>query len=111
MIQQVKAIWGSQVIRVGGVPKDSRYAHIMIDADYHMKKVSLGAQKFSGVDSYLDLKVSDAKERIAQGDDMIPPGLSFNRFWFSVEKEFPIFTEDEGIVWVKACPIVLFTEK
>jgi len=42
---------------------------------------------------------------------MIPPGLSFNRFWFSVEKEFPIFTEDEGIVWVKACPIVLFTEK
>lgn len=111
MIQQVKGIWGSQVIRVGGVPRDSRYAHIMIDADYHMKKVSLGAQKLSGIDSYLDLKVSDAKERIAQGDDMVPPGLSFNRFWFSVEKEFPIFTEDEGIVWVKACPIVLFTEK
>ena len=111
VIQQIKGIWGSQLIRVGGVPRDSRYAHIMIDADYHMKKVSLGAQKISGIDSYLSLKVSDVRERIARGDDMVPLGFSFNRFWFSVEKEFPIFTEDEGIVWLKACPIVLLTEK
>jgi hypothetical protein len=109
--QQVKAIWGSQLVRVGGVPRDSRYAHIMIDADYHMKRVSLGAQKLPGIDSYLDLKAYDVKGRIAQGDDTVPPGLSFNRFWFSVEKEFPSFTEDEGIAWLKACPIVLFTEK
>ena len=111
MIQQVKGIWGSQLVRVGGVPKDSRYAHIMIDADYHMKKVSLGALKISGINSYLDMKVSDAKERIAQGEDTIPSGMSFNRFWFNIEKEFPAFTEDEGIVWLKACPVVLFTEQ
>jgi len=111
MIQQVKSSWGPQLVRVGGVPKDSRYAHIMIDADYHMKKVSLGVLKISGVNSYLDMKVSDAKERIAQGEDKIASGMSFNRFWFSVEKEYPAFTEDEGIVWLKACPIVLFTEQ
>jgi hypothetical protein len=111
MIQQVKASWGPQLVRVGGVPKDSRYAHIMIDADYHLKKVSLGVLKISGVNSYLDMKVSDAKERIAQGEDKIASGMSFNRFWFNVEKEFPAFTEDEGIVWLKACPIVLFTEQ
>lgn len=111
MIQQVKGSWGSQLVRVGGVPKDSRYAHIMIDADYHMKKVSLGNLKISGVNSYLDMKLSDAKERIAQGEDKLPAGMSFNRFWFSVDKEFPAFTEDDGIVWIKACPIVLFTEQ
>jgi hypothetical protein len=111
MIQQVKASWGPQAVRVGGVPKDSRYARIMIDADYHMKKVSLGNLKVSGVNSYLDMKISDAKERIEQGEDKIPAGMSFNRFWFSIEKEYPLFTEDEGIVWIKACPIVLFTEQ
>lgn len=111
MIQQVRGIWGSQVTRVGGVPKDSRYAHFMIDADYHMKKVSLGVQKVSGINSYLDMKVSDAKQRIEKDDDMLPSGLSFNRFWFSVKREFPVFTEDEGIVWIKACPIDLFTEQ
>jgi len=111
MIQQVKASWGPQMVRVGGVPKDSRHAHIMIDADYHMKKVSLGVLKISGVNSYLDMKVSDAQQRIAQGEDKIPSGMSFNRFWFNVEKEFPAYTEDEGIVWTAACPIVLFTEQ
>jgi len=111
MIQQVKASWGPQTVRVGGVPKDSRYAHIMIDADYHLKKVSIGNLKISGVNSYLDMKISDAKERLAQGEDKIPSGMSFNRFWFSVEKEFPLFTEDEGMVWIKACPIILFTEQ
>jgi hypothetical protein len=111
MIQQVKGNWGPQVVRVGGVPRDSRYAHIMIDADYHMKKVSLGTLKISGVNSYLDMKVSDAQDRTAQGEDKVPQGISFNRFWFSVGKEFPTFTEDEGIVWTAACPIVLFTEQ
>jgi len=111
MIQQVKGAWGSQLVRIGGVPKDSRYAHIMIDADYHLKKVSLGALKVSGVHSYLDMKVSDARDRIAQGEDTVPSGIAFNRFWFNVEKEFPAFTEDEGIVWIKACPIALFTEQ
>ena len=111
MIQQVKASWGPQTVRVGGVPKDSRYAHIMIDADYHLKKVSVGTLKISGVNSYLDMKISDAKERLAQGEDTIPSGMSFNRFWFSVDKGYPLFTEDEGIVWTKDCPIVLLTEQ
>jgi hypothetical protein len=111
MIQQLKKAWGSQVIRVGGVPRDSRYAHVMIDADYHMKQVALGAQKLSGLPSLLDIRASQVEQSMPQGNGAIPPGPSYNRFWFTVGNGFPTFTENEGIVWVKACPIVLFTEK
>jgi hypothetical protein len=111
LIEQVKAVWGSQLIRIGGVPKDSRYAHIMIDADCHLKKACLGAQKISGLDSYLDIKVSQTKKRLMEGKEGLLSGVSFNRFWFSVQKEYPTFLEQEGIVWLEACPIILLTEK
>lgn len=111
LIQRVKEVWGPQLIRIGGVPENSRHAHVMIDADYHMKKASLGLVRVAGLTSYLDKRESADKKRLLEGEDIFGQGISFNRFWFHVKNGFPTFSETEGIIWLKACPIILLTEK
>jgi len=111
LIQRVKEVWGPQLIRIGGVPENSRHAHVMIDADYHMKRASLGLIKVAGMTSYLDKREAADKKRLLEGEDIFSQGISFNRFWFHVQEGFPTFLEAEGIIWLKACPIILLTEK
>ena len=111
LIQRIREIWWSQLIRIGGVPENSRHAHVMIDADYHMKKASLGLIGVAGITSYLDKRASADRKRLIQGEDIFGRGISFNRFWFHVKNGCPTFLEAEGIVCLKECPIVLLTEK
>jgi hypothetical protein len=92
---------GPQRIVVDGVPRDSRHAHIMVETDYHMKKVSQGHVRLPGVTSYLQLALSSA----ASG------GSSMARFWFHIDRNAPVFEEDDDIVWLDNCPVVLLTEK
>jgi len=111
LIQRIKEVWGPQLIRIGGVPENSRHAHVMIDADYHMKKASLGLIRVAGITSYLDKRESADKKRLLEGEDIFGRGISFNRFWFHAKGGFPTFLEAEGIIWLNACPIILLTEK
>jgi hypothetical protein len=92
---------GPQQVMVAGVPRNSRHAHIMIDADYHMKQVSQGRLRLPGVSSYLDLA-------IARGGSS---GGSLARFWFSVAQSAPSFEQDRDIVWLDDCRVRLLTEK
>ncbi len=111
VIQQVKEIWGPQSVRIGGIPKDSRHAHIMIDADYHMKKVSLDLIQLSGISSYLERKALEGEEYIREGKDIPASEITINRFWFHMKEGYPTFREAEGIIWLEASPVVLFTAK
>ncbi len=111
LIQRIEEVWGPQLIRIGGVPENSRHAHVMIDADYHMKKASLGLVRVAGIQSYLDKKALADKKRLLKGQDIFSQGISFNRFWFHVKKGCPTFLEAEGITWLETCPIILLTEK
>lgn len=43
-----------QTIRTGGVPEGSRFALAMIDADYRMKRLALGFEKFPSLPNHLD---------------------------------------------------------
>lgn len=111
VIQQVKEIWGSQTVRIGGIPRESRHAHIMIDADYHMKKVSLGLIKLAGISSYLERKASQGEEYIRAGKDMPGSEITINRFWFHMKEGYPTFREARDIVWLEESPVVLLTAK
>lgn len=105
--QRVKSLVGPQQVVVGGVPRNSRHAHIMIDADYHMKKVSQGHIAVSDVSSYLDLFLEDAMSSGAWAHMTV----SRARFWFHIGEGAPTFQESKGIVWLDKCPVVVLAEK
>ena len=99
--ESIRQTMGPQRVVVDGVPRNSRHAHIMVDADYHMKKVSQGQIRLSGVISYLELVLRKA----AAG------GSSMARFWFHVARNAPLFEEEDDTVWLEKCRVVLLTEK
>lgn len=109
--RNLEEIWGPQNVVVGGVPKNSRHAHVMIDADYHMKKVSQGLEIIPGITSYLEMSVQEYKRKMARGVGYPSSDCSLSRFWFSVKKGYPQFKEDEGIVRLSSCPVIVLTEK
>jgi hypothetical protein len=102
------AIGGQQVV-VGGVPKNSRHAKIMIYTDYEMKKLSQGLSRLPGIRSCIDIAAADHHNSFEKGSSM-------SRFWFHIKesvdnKIYPNYIENEGIVFINECPVVVLTEK
>ncbi len=80
---------GPQQITVGGVPGDSRFARVLVAADYRLKRVGMGLET-SGIPelpSYLS---------------MVPPGspaaASLPRFWLEADYE-PISRDPDELAW------------
>lgn len=111
MVERLRSTLGPQQTRVGGVPRNSRLAHVMIDADYHMKKVSQGLVSLPQVDSYLDVALKRLKESVAAGRAAPSGAVGMARFWFHVGRNAPTYQEDNGIVLLSHCPVVVLTEK
>lgn len=94
---------GPQQIRIHGVPRDSRVAHVMIDADYHMKRVSQGHLTLPGVRSCPRIGL----DRQKRGEHVTS---HMSRFWFHLDRDHPTFRFAEGIVEIKDCAMVVLTE-
>lgn len=69
--QQMAKILGMQEIRFWGVPADSHFAIVLLEADYMMKRIAMGQQPSGvrGVVSHLSL--------------LAPMGNSLQRWWFT----------------------------
>lgn len=106
MVARIEAAIGEQQIVVGGVPRDSRYAKVMIAADYHMKQVSQGRTKVAGVESALDLALKAAVDK----PEAAPPTLSISRFWFHIGEGAPQYEEAEDIIRLSNCAVGLLTQ-
>lgn len=103
---------GGQKIIVGGVPRNSRHAKIMIFADYDMKKLSQGLLKAPGIRSCIDFAMHDTTVSV-EGKEQ---GSTMSRFWFHIKKDeegyvYPNYIESEGVVMINECPVVVLTEK
>jgi hypothetical protein len=103
---------GGQKVVVGGVPRNSRHAWTMIFADYEMKKLSQGLISDPSIRSCLDLMEFDSTPYTEYDEE----GGAMSRFWFHIkkddgEKSYPNFAENEGIVMIRECPVVLLTER
>lgn len=80
---QMAKILGNQKVTIWGVPQDSHFARTMVEADYFMKKISIGQ---------LQLRVRGFKTHLSMvgpGDDMA------NRWWFAPLYE-PFQASDDG---------------
>jgi len=112
VLEQLQEAVGPQQTVIGGVPRESRMAHVMIDADYHMKKVSQGLVQVPGVSSTLDRIIAAAEKAISAGKEPANSGVAQSRFWFHLRKDAsPAFSTADGIVWLDACPVGLLTER
>lgn len=109
--KRVQETVGPQQVVVGGVPRESRHAHVMIDADYHMKKVSQGRIRVPNVISYLDRSLDESKDYIIKNRRAPDSKVSMARFWFHVAADSPAFQKGDGIVLLENCDVVVLTEK
>jgi hypothetical protein len=128
--QKLKSTVGPQQVIVDGVPRNSRHAHVMIDADYHMKKVSQGHVEVAGVTSYLDRSLDEERKAVLNGATSVDEKVSMARFWFHIDPcepndsnyrdpcedsdsnaQYPLFQEADGIVWLEQCPVVVLTQQ
>lgn len=80
---QLAEILGMQDVVIWGVPADSHYGRVLIEADYRMKRISLGAEP-SGVRS--------VRSHLAL---LAPNGNSMQRWWFAPYYE-AIYASEDG---------------
>ncbi|HEX7380334.1 MAG TPA: DUF1598 domain-containing protein [Pirellulales bacterium] len=89
--QRIKAALGPQKITFNVVPPTSRFAHVMLSADYRMKRIGMAFDHapVRGLPSYLSL----IKGTAASGNfDMLP------RWWMTTNYE-PLLRDNDGLAW------------
>ena len=100
-----------QKVGVFGVPADSRYAAIMVQADYDMKSLVDGTDtlEIPGFRSLVDRKLDVARRDLEQGRPISMSLSSMNRFWFtSGHSRFA--RTDDATLFVET-PVKLLTEQ
>lgn len=100
-----------QQVRVMGIPTDTRFAKVMVEADYYMKRLVDGSVTLNipGFTSLMDMFLNIARRDIQEGKPISVPLSSYNRFWFSPGENS--FLEDKGIVYIKKSEVRLLTEE
>ena len=99
-----------QKVRVMGVPFESRFAQVMVEADYLMKRLADGSVGLGipGLVSLAGMRAAAAREEFARGGE-VGAGLYLNRFWFCPGRTS--FREEEGVVGIEECAVALLTEE
>jgi hypothetical protein len=82
---------GPQNIRFGGVPPESRFAHVLLGADYRMKRLGMNfdPSPVRGLSSYLQM----LKSTSAVGNQNMLP-----RWWLTTNY-LPLLTDQDGLAW------------
>ncbi len=77
-LESLQAVLGEQDLVVEGIDPRSRAAHVILEADYHMKRIGVGLEEtVFGVPSYFDLLAS---ARSRQSSQVL-------RWWFTLSDE------------------------
>lgn len=113
--EEWKSLWKStcqcpQQVRVLGIPFDTHFAQVMVDADYEMKTYVNGTAevRLEAIPSLTALRLASARKAWAAGRGPASE-MSFNRFWFAPGTVR--YSVDTGIAELDACPIRLLTEE
>jgi hypothetical protein len=85
-MSEIEQTLGPQNITVEGVPGDSRFAHVLVAADYRMKRLAMKMDEspVRGLPSYLDMAT--------------PGGTVTPRWWLSPNYE-ALHRDQEGLAW------------
>ena len=100
-----------QQVKVLGVPFDSRFARVMVEADYYLKRLLDGSVSLDlqGFKSFPEIVAKRDRESMKNGHHTsVPPG-AFNRFWFCSDES--TFVEDHGMVLISDSKVKVVTEQ
>jgi hypothetical protein len=88
-----------QTVSVMGVPFDSDFARIMVDADYDMKTLADGtaSTRTPGLLGVGELHMSVARAQVATGQPT-RMGTSMNRYWLNAEKPRTLESEHGFVI-------------
>lgn len=100
-----------QKITVMGVPENTRFAEVMVQADYGLKAIVDGTipMGIPGFLSHAEMILKEAKAQYLHGGGARLPFLMVNRFWL-----YPgdiQFVERNNALMIKKCGIQLLTER
>lgn len=88
-LRTMENVLGPQKVTVGGVPADSRFARVLVAADYRMKRIGMGLEP-SGVaalPSYLSMVPAGATS-----------GATLPRFWLEADYD-PLTRDPDELAW------------
>jgi hypothetical protein len=99
-----------EAVSVFGVPFDSRFAGIMVQADYDMKRLASGIDSLpvEGFRSVSQVVLDEVREDLKNQRSPRLPGMMMNRFWFAPGEN--TYLADDSTVRLDRCDIVLLTE-
>jgi len=88
-MKEIERRLGPQQITVTGVPDSSRFAHVLVAADYQMKRLGMhfDTSPVKGLKSYLEMTAAGARPK-----NMMP------RWWMAANYE-PLAKDPEGLAW------------
>lgn len=88
-LREIERRLGPQTISVNGVPDSSRFAHVLVAADYQMKRLGMhfDPSPVHGLKSYLEMITMGAK-----------PKNSMPRWWMAADYE-PLAKDPDGLSW------------
>lgn len=99
---QIEQALGHQKVSLTGIPTDSRFAHVMVAADYKMKRLSMGFDQ-APIDNFPSLLEMAKRAKVSN--------LKVNpRFWMECNYQ-PLAKTDDNLVWqIKGSGVKTLTE-
>ncbi len=102
-LEQLRAQLGRQEIDVNGLDPRTRAARVMVEADYHMKRIGMGLEEgVPGVVSYLDL--------IRVGPGQSPPPMGVLRWWFTLDYDALLAAENRQAFGLRGQGVKVLSE-
>jgi len=102
-LEQLRSRLGKQQIDVYGLDPRTRAARVMVEADYRMKLVGMGLEEgVPGVESYLD--------SIRAGPGEAPPPMGVLRWWFTLDYDAVLASEDGNAFGVRGQGVKVLSE-
>jgi len=108
--RQTKLCKSPQIVRIEGMPRNSRVAKVLVDADYRMKMVSQGIITLpisSPFESSFGVQVERWREEAGEGDR----SRAFNtRYWFHPGRFTYEASEDADTTFLDCAQVILSDE-
>jgi len=88
-LRTMENVLGPQRVTVGGVPTESRFARVLVAADYRMKRIGMGLEPsgMAALPSYLSMVPAGATS-----------GATLPRFWLEADYD-PITRDPDELAW------------
>jgi hypothetical protein len=102
-----------QAVRVLGIPFDTAFAKVMVDADYVMKRVVNGSAgvDIEGFESLTKMRQRETEANVCSKSRDRGSRFSMNRFWFTPEETALHVDRGNRTTFIDKCTVGLKTEQ